>query len=299
MSRILITGASGFIGAHLLEHLCAQGHDVTAVSRNGIDAPSAARWVQADLGDAAAVDQLFTQQTPDVVYHLASHVTGRRDIGEVLPMLEANLNAAVRVLSAATHTGCTRVVLAGSMEEPDPASAEPSGSPYAAAKAAQTLYARFFHALYGTPAVVARIFMVYGPGQRDLQKVIPYAVLRGLDGAPAELRSAARPVDWIYVDDVVRGLASMGTANGIDGLSIDLGSGIAVTVGDMVRCVADQIGSPSPLLDGGSPRELETARCADVARTFSLLGFRAEMDIGTGLHHTIDWYRAEREAGRL
>ena len=123
----------------------------------------------------------------------------------------------MNLLVAATRAGCRRVVLAGSMEEPDLAAGEAPGSPYAAAKAAQSLYARFFRALYGAPVVTARIFMVYGPGQRDLSKVVPYAILRGLEGQPAELASGARPVDWIHVDDVARGLVALAEAPGIEG----------------------------------------------------------------------------------
>ena len=113
----------------------------------------------------------------------------------MLPAFHANLESTVRLLAAASAApagSCRRIVLAGTMEEPDLDAGEAPGSPYAVAKAAATLYARFFRSLYGTPVVTARVFMVYGPGQVDHSKVVPYAILAGVAEAGAAARRAAR-----------------------------------------------------------------------------------------------------------
>lgn len=299
-TSVLVTGASGFIGSRLVGELSGRGARVVALSRRARgDAGDGVRWRLADLGDGAAVDAAFDEARPEVLFHLASWVSGRRELADVRPAFEANLASAVNLLVAATRAGCRRVVLAGSMEEPDLAAGEAPGSPYAAAKAAQALYARFFRALYGTPVVTARIFMVYGPGQRDLSKVVPYAILRGLEGQPAELASGARPVDWIHVDDIARGLVALAGAPGIEGETLDLGRGEAVTVGDIVARIAAKLGAPPPRLGARPDRPLETVRVADPARTFAATGFRPAVDLDEGLDSTIAWYRAERAAGRL
>ena len=89
-------------------------------------------------------------------------------------MLRANLLAAVNVMLACAEVGCSRVVLAGSMEEPDVDDPDPvAQSPYAVAKWGALAYARHLHALHELPVVHLRVFMVYGPGQLDLRKLGP------------------------------------------------------------------------------------------------------------------------------
>src|SRR5206468_741420 len=94
-------------------------------------------------------------------------------------------------------------------------------------------YARMFHALYGLSVVVLRIFMTYGPAQRDVRKVIPYVILSALRGEAPALGSGARPVDWIYVGDVVEAIEAACGATDASGGSLDVGSGSLVTIRDV------------------------------------------------------------------
>ncbi|MCB1009315.1 MAG: NAD-dependent epimerase/dehydratase family protein [Acidobacteria bacterium] len=297
--RALVTGASGFVGSHLISELLARGAEVTAISRVAQGrARRGVSWIQADLERPGTAESIVERARPDVVFHLASAVTGRRDVDLVAPTLQVNLVAGVRLMVAASRRGVERVVLAGSMEEPDLAAGEAPSSPYAAAKAAQSLYARFLHAVHGLPVVIARIFMVYGPGQKDLTKLVPYAILEGIEGRAARLASCDRPIDWIFVEDVARGLATLAGAPGVEGESLDLGSGASVTVGDIAARIAAEVGAPAPLAGCLPPRPLETVRRADVDRTFERTGFLPTVGLDEGLARTIAWYRAERAARR-
>jgi nucleoside-diphosphate-sugar epimerase len=300
-TSVLVTGASGFLGAPLVEALVARGARVTAVARGRRQDGDRADlvWQRADLADAEAAERVVATAAPDVVFHLASRVTGRRDLEEVLPIFRANLAAAVNLLVATTRSGCRRIVLAGSMEAPGGEPGEAPGSPYAAAKGAQELYARLFHALYGAPVVTARIFMAYGPGQADLAKLVPYAILENLAGRAARIGSGTRPIDWIFVDDVARGLLALADAPGIEGETLDLGSGTTVTVGEIAARIARATGAPLPEVGAMPGRPLETSRVADPARTLARTGFAPEVDLDAGLARTIAWYRSERDAGRL
>ena len=182
--KILVTGASGFIGSHLCRRLCEDGKQVHAISRktrpSDEDGP---HWWQGDLADLSAARGLLTDIQPDVVFHLAGYAFGSRELDAVLPAFRGNLATTVNVLTAATQVGGCRVVLAGSLEEPQASDLEivPS-SPYAASKWASSAYGRMYHALYRTPVVIARIFMVYGPGEYRLRKLIPYVILSLLQG---------------------------------------------------------------------------------------------------------------------
>lgn len=293
--RVLVTGASGFIGSHLVRRLRAERAEVHAVSRLPRPTESdGVRWWPGDLKEAATVRALVEVVRPDVVFHLASHVTGIRDLDLVLPAFYNNLATTVHVLTAATEIGCRRIVLAGSSEEPERGHAP--CSPYAAAKSASSAYAGLFYALYRAPVVVARIFMTYGPGQRDLRKVIPYVALSLLRGQAPQLTSGAREVDWVYVGDVVEGLLAVGQAPQVDGCTIDLGSGRLVSVRAVVEQLAHVVGTHVKPLFGVVPdRPLERVRAADTDCAHALLGWSPRTALEEGLERTVAWYRDHRE----
>ena len=292
--KVLVTGASGFIGFHLCEQLIQGGASVHGISR----AARAARqenvqWWQGDISDIDTVRRLFRVVKPDLIFHLASHVMGAPNIENVLPTFHSNLQTTVNLLTVAAEMGCRRLVLTGSLAEPDLREGEtfPS-SPYAAAKWASSAYGRMFNALYHVPVVLARVFMVYGPAQRDLSKLIPYVSLSLLTDKVPKISSGERLVDWIYVDDVVRGFLSLATVPDIEGQTIDLGSGSLVSIRDIVNRVHRIVGTKiSPAFGALPNRPLEPTRIADVAGTYSQIGWKPVQPLDEGLEKAVSWYR--------
>ena len=292
--KYLVTGASGFIGNALCKRLLDRNAIVIGTSRREVsfDTPNW-RYVPVDLAEAKAVDELFAEVQPNYVIHLASCVTGKREIEWVRATFDGNLRSTVNVLVAARQTGVEKLVLAGSLEEPDADETHPvAASPYAASKWCASTYARMMHALYGTRSSVARIFMVYGPGQADLAKLVPYVCLAASRGEAPKLMSGERPVDWIYIDDVVDGLIRLAQAGPDDGSYVDLGSGNLVTTGEVAARIctlseADVV----PQLGAVPDRPMEQVRKADIQATADVLGWRPETGLDEGLRQTLDWYR--------
>jgi nucleoside-diphosphate-sugar epimerase len=292
--RILVTGASGFIGSQLCNRLRESGGELHAISRTpqpGGD--SGLRWWRADLSDPVTVRELLTAVKPDIIFHLASHVEGARDPGLVLPTFRNNLASTVNLLSVAQEVGCQRIVLTSSMEEPEAGQLDtPPSSPYAAAKWAGSAYARMFHALYQLPVVILRVFMVYGPGQRDTRKLVPYVTLALLRGLTPRLTSGVRPVDWIFVGDVVEALLAAARRPGLDGKTVDVGSGqltqVRTVVDHLVRLIDPQI---QPLFGALTERPHEQIRVADTAASKVLMGWGPLISLEEGLQQTVEWFR--------
>ena len=297
-SRVLVTGASGFIGRHLCRRLLDGGETVFGVSRSGEPAERRMRWLGADLTSMDGVRRVLKEAEPEVIYHLASHVKGAPDLELVLPTFAANLQTTVNLLTGAAERGCRRIILSGSLVEPtgrEPG-AVPS-SPYAAAKWAAADYARMFRALYGLPTVIARMFMVYGPAQPDETKLVPYVIRSCQAGRAPRITNGTRLVDWIYVDDVTRGLVALAAAEGVDGQTVDLGSGTLVSIRQIVEALVRAIGSRLEPVWGALPeRPLEPVRQADVAETERRIGWTPAVGLEDGLGRTVAWYDAHRDA---
>jgi nucleoside-diphosphate-sugar epimerase len=293
--RVLVTGATGFIGSAVARRLSAYGATVVGAARRLSAGESPVRVEACDLSDLDQCRALITETKPEVVIHTAGHPFAARDLSRVMPTFRDNLETTVNLLATTAEAKVSRIVLSGSLEEPE--SGDVSGaisSPYSLSKWAASGYARLFHSLYDHPVVIARLFMVYGPGQRDLTKLIPGSIVKLLRGDAPKITSGERPVDWVFVEDVVDGLLAAALAPGIDGRTIDLGTGIMTTVRTVVETLAGLIpGSPAPQFGSVPARSNEQVRAARVDQTRALLNWSPSVGLSDGLKRTIDWVRAE------
>lgn len=299
-ARILVTGATGFLGTGVCRALLPLGAEVHAISRTPparVEGEGGPRWHAGDVSDMATVEAAVRAADPSVVFHLTSHGFGSPELANVLPSVQGDLISTVNVLTAVAQRGTGRVVIAASLEEPAAGRAVPV-SPYAAAKWAATGYARMFHTLYQTDVVIARVFMTYGPGQRA-HKLVPYVIRSLLRRETPKLSSGRRRVDWVYVDDVVRGLLLAGALPGVEGCELDFGSGEFVPVRELVERIAQLIDSSADVHFGAlADRPLEVERRADAAETLRRIGWRAEVPLEDGLRHTVDWFRLQEQGAR-
>jgi len=294
--RVLVTGATGLIGTHVLRVLPV-GAEMVAVSRTPRrDGGGRVRWRVCDLTQPGSAADLVASVRPDIVIHLAGAVRGDRSLEAVGPTLHANLVATVELLEAATRASCHRIVLSGSQLEEPAAGGHDAipPSPYGASRWASSAYGRMFQAVFGTPVVILRPQYVYGPGQRTTF-LIPHVISALLDGRNPQLSAGERMLDCVYAEDVAHAYVAAADAPGVEGDTIDIGSGSQTSVRRIVELIVEYVGAGTgrPIFGALPQRPLEQFVQTDVDETARVLGWRATTGLEEGLRRTVDWYRAQ------
>lgn len=320
---VLVTGADGFIGSHLVERLVRSGRRVRAmVLYNAWDARG---WLDHVAADVAGRFEVF----PGDVRDAGSVRTAMRECGAVLNLaaligipysyqapdsyLDTNIRGALNVLEAARDTGA-RVIQTSTSEvygtaqrvpidESHPLNAQ---SPYAATKIAADQLALSYHASFGVPVTVLRPFNTYGPRQ-SLRAVIPTIITQLAAGAATLKLGAVHPTrDLNFVDDVTRAFEAALDAPRAIGRVVNVGSGFEIGIGDLARLIGDEMGATFTLATESirmRPQASEVERLL-AANTLAheLLGWQPARTgiegLRAGLRETIAWFTQPQHLDR-
>lgn len=316
--RVLVTGAAGFMGSHLVERLLALGADVTAfvrytsraslgVGESGL-APLVPRLRAVVAGDLAApgtVEQL-AELDVDLILHLAADAWVTRSLHAPLDVFANNVQSTLHVLEAARRCDrLARVVITSSSEIYGTATTdriaeshplEPT-SPYAASKVACDRAAIAWYRTYGTPVAIIRPFNTFGP--RHVYDVIPKFIRAALrDEAITIHGSGAQSRDFTYVTDMVEAFLLMGAHPDAVGQAAHFGTGRDVSIAALARQIIALSGSRSEIVHV-EDRQGQVARlCCDPTRAEQRFGWRATVSLEDGLARNIEWERGQENRRR-
>jgi len=295
-----VTGASGFVGRHALAPLAERGYEVHAVARRRPDGESA-NWHEADLLDAGDCRRVVEEARPTHLLHLAWYTAHGAywNSPENLPWVEASL----RLVRLFRDRGGERIVLAGTCAEYDwteglcseqTTPLAPRGV-YGVCKHALRLVVEAYAAQAELSAAWGRIFFLFGPWEQP-QRLVPSVVQALLRGEQAVVDHPEPARDFLYAGDVGAAFAALLDSD-VRG-PVNIGSGEAMRIGDLVQAVAAEVGAPELVHLGGSTRvdEAPPLVVADVRRLREEVGWQPERSLAEAVALTVHWWRA-RERG--
>jgi nucleoside-diphosphate-sugar epimerase len=307
--RVLVTGASGFVGANLARRLLLEGHNLHLIQRHDYtswrlhDVLLETTLHLADLESGADVLALVDRVRPDWIVHLAVEgaYASQNDLQKIVG---TNINGTVNLLAAASLVGCEVFINTGSSSEygrkdhaPTEDEALQPNSVYAATKAACTLLCEQVARNRGLPVYTLRLYSVYGPYE-DPGRLIPSLLRNGFLGCFPPLADPSIARDFVHVDDVCAAyLAAANASSQIDGNRIfNIGTGIQTQLQQIVSVAAELMGVASkPDWGKFASRTWDTdVWIADPSKARDLLGWRPATDVRAGLARTIEWYRDRR-----
>jgi NAD dependent epimerase/dehydratase len=313
--RVLVTGAGGFIGSHLVEGLVKSGADVRAMVRytSGSGIGNLA-FLTSDVVDALDIrsgniedsDFVFRAvEGVDVVLHLAALIAIPYSYVAPRSYVRTNVEGTLNVLEAARRFDIGRVVHTSTSEVYGTALCEPIGedhplqgqSPYSASKIGADKLAESYYRAFGTPVVTLRPFNTFGPRQ-SARAFIPTIISQALERDEVALGSLDPQRDLTYVADTVDGFIRAAIRPGIEGETINLGTGETQSIGAVAERILGLMGADKPLrLD---PRRVRPAASevfkliSDNGKARRLLDWRPNTTLDEGLRRTIDFVDRHR-----
>lgn len=314
---VLVTGAGGFIGSHLAEHLVSLGAHVRVLIRYNstggwgwIDHSSRKKDMEVFLGDIRDRESLQAAfQKVDIVFHLAALIGIPYSYHSPVSYMRTNIEGTLNILQLARDHNIERLVHTSTSETYGTALRVPidedhplqGQSPYSASKIAADKFAEAFHLSYGLPVSIARPFNVYGPRQ-SARAIIPTIVTQALTQNRLRLGNTKPIRDLNYVQDTVQGFIRMAECPAAIGKVINIGSGQEISIGQLAERILRRLGKNIPIeteaiRKRGKGTEVERL-CADNKRAREILNWRSDCALDEGLDHTIDWIKKHIELYR-
>lgn len=297
-----MTGATGFVGSHLVKRFVERGNKVAILMRGASD-PWRIREVlprvEAIFGDLSSIDSVghaIQRFAPDAIVHLAWSAANTQRYTDNPAQVFCNVPGSLDLVHLATILECKfvgmgTVLESGRYKVPHPEDIDPRPkSLYGASKHAVHILADHLCRVAGVDFAWVRLFWAYGPGD-DPARMIPYLIRTLLRGEKPSLTRGEQRWDYLYIDDAVEGLIRIIDSSTEFG-AFNLGSGLSPTIARVAETIRDIIDLSLPLGLGDipySPNQIMHLQ-ADVSRLRSL-GWEPKISLVEGLHRTVEWFR--------
>lgn len=318
--KVLVTGADGFIGSHLVEALVNRGCDVRAfVFYNSFNSwgwldtvsPELQKKLDVFAGDIRDPNGVREAMVGcDVVFHLAALIAIPFSYHSPDSYVDTNIKGTLNVLQAAKLLGTSKVLVTSTSEVYGTAQYAPidekhpfqGQSPYSATKIGADRLAESYYRSFGTPVVTVRPFNTYGPRQ-SARAVIPTIITQLLSGATElKLGSLSPTRDFNYVLDTVNGFIALAESDQAIGEEVNIATGVEHTVGDVAKFLISELNPKVKLVvedERLRPEKSEVFRLiGDTRKIMTLSPWRPSFNLNAGLQDTIQWFKQPANLAR-
>jgi NAD dependent epimerase/dehydratase len=318
--KVLVTGAGGFIGSHLIERLIDLGADVKGFARYN----SRNDWglleiipsqkldsLQIISGDLQDYDAVFSAvRDVDVIFHLGSLISIPYSYIRPRDTIENNILSTLNILTAARDSGVEKVVHTSSSEVYGTALYVPidekhplqGQSPYSASKIGADKIAESFYCSFDLPVATIRPFNTYGPRQ-SARAIIPTIITQAIEQEKIKLGSLFPTRDYTFVKDTVNGFISTAESKSSIGEVINIGSNFEISMGDLAQRISSLLNKDIKIVQDSSrvrPLKSEVKRLwCDNAKAKRLLGWEPQVSLDEGLKETIEWISENKKMIKL
>jgi len=298
--KVLLTGATGFIGHHCLEPLKARGYEVHAVSSKPMKAgASGAHWHQANLLEPGAAKVLLAEVKATHLLHLAWFVVPGKLI--TAPENFAWVRASMELVQEFAALGGKRLTICGSSYEYDwnygycseKLTPVVPNTVYGSCKQALNLLVQSFATQVGLSAAWGRVFFLYGPNEHP-QRLVSSVILSLLKREPAKCSHGRQIRDYVHVQDVANALVALLDSEVTD--AVNVSSGQATTLREIVLTIGRLLKKPELIQLGAIPARANDAPLVvgENSRLVNEVGWKQQFDLEAGLQQTIDWWKAQK-----
>ena len=310
-SKVLVTGADGFIGSHLVELLIAKGYSVKALSYynsfnnwgwlENLPDKNQVEVISGDVRDPFFCKEL-TKET-DIIFHLAALIAIPYSYVAPHSYIDTNVKGTLNICQAALENGCKRLIHTSTSEVYGTAKYVPIDenhplqpqSPYSASKIGADMIALSYYHSFKLPVVVARPFNTYGPRQ-SARAVIPTIITQVLQGnTEIHLGDTSPTRDFNYVKDTCKGFVQLASCSDIEGNVVNIGSNTEISIGELIKTIAELMSSEINVITDKSrlrPKDSEVFRLkCENALIQKLTGYTPDYSLKQGLAETINWFR--------
>ncbi len=315
--RVLVTGAGGFIGSHLVERLVTLGAEVRAFVHYSalggwgwLEASPVKGQLEVVAGDLTDRDSVLNaSKGVQYIFHLGALIAIPYSYRAPQSYVRTNVEGTLNVLSAAREVGVTRMVHTSTSEVYGSAQTIPMSeahplvgqSPYSASKIAADKMVEAFHRSFGVPVATLRPFNTFGPRQ-SARAVVPTLIMQALARPEIRLGNLSTTRDLNFVADTVEGFIRMAEVPEAVGKTIQVGSGSEISIGALAQAILDIVGKRVPVVSTEErlrPGASEVERlCADNQLARSVLGWSPGHSLVEGLRITVAWMEKNLERYR-
>ena len=310
-ARVLVTGATGFIGSHLCRRLLEGGAQIHALTSTVssvypvrlVDIKDRITLYGGNLNDSGAMDSVVEQADPTIVFHLGAYTHVGKSWDRIDECIQTNVHGSVNLLQALARSRYQRFVYTSTSEVygdvavpfREDAVVDPL-SPYAVSKYAGERFCRVLQRGQSWPIVVVRPFNAYGPAQSP-DRIVPEIIVKAIRRERLAMTEGRQTREFNYVEDLVDGFIRAATVADIEGEVFNIGGGEEISMRNLAKTILELMGDPITPEFGALPNrptEIWSMR-SDVTKATDRLRLMPARPLREGLEKTISWYRRELE----